>query len=119
MLSRIEKAIKRFEKDLKTKLQATNHFAFLLSRFRGRRDLLELFFYADNITDAQNLKQELINNLASVEVSKSHKKWLIFGQVDMNPESIDFDSFVEKMTELAFEQNCVFDGWGVGIHLDN
>jgi len=118
MLSKIEKAIKRFEKDLKTKLQAKNHFTSLLSRFEGRRDLLELFFYADNITDAQNLRLELNDNLDSVEVSNSHKKWLIFGQIDMNPESSDFDSFVEKMTVIAFEQNCVFDGWGIGIHLD-
>lgn len=109
-------SIRNFEKNVKGQKSTLKHYLAILELFdQEEHKEMEFFFYADKIDDAENLScnlKELNYQIYGIERSKNNQYSIIGRTNKMSINEKHFNSWIEKMNEIAYLNNCIFDGWG-------
>lgn len=117
LIDSLQKKFKQFQGDKKKKLEAKAQFRSVVTHFNLLGDAdkeVEFFFYAQYEENAQSLQEDLVRLNYFAEVYPSQNQWLVTGytpKIDIGSKV--FDLWVEKMYEISYLHDAVFDGYGV------
>lgn len=108
-----------FERHKASQNAGARRFLELLGRYDRQLDefrQVEFFFYAKSLGNATSLKDDLLKlgyEIYGIEGSLKNRFSLMGITCPMSLKDEDFSRWVEKMNELGFSNDCLFDGWGV------
>lgn len=80
---------------------------------------VDFFFYSDSLEKAEALSKDLKKINYEVEIFENKNGiWSICGctnEMEINDRTID--TWVQEMCEMAYINDCRFDGWGYGFEI--
>lgn len=82
---------------------------------------VDYFFYAQNLENAEALVKDLQKlNYEPVisEPDSGEKLFCITGEIRIQLTDEVMAAWSEKMCETGYKNDCKFDGWGTGFHLE-
>jgi hypothetical protein len=120
LLRKILNAAKEYEQHLQDQKFVSKQFLSIRNMLTSNINKpvpVEFFFYSDNEEDAKLISADL--QKAGYEVygiDPSKDKFSIIGATTpINVNGKEFVAWIDKMNQLAFLYNCMFDGYGMLI----
>ncbi|HLF33386.1 MAG TPA: ribonuclease E inhibitor RraB [Cyclobacteriaceae bacterium] len=108
-----------FERHKAGQKEGAGLFLRLLGQYESQLDefrQVEFFFYTKSLGNATSLRDDLLKlgyEIYGIEGSVKKRFSLMGVTCPMSLKDEDFRKWVEKMNELGFINDCLFDGWGV------